>query len=638
MPQHRDRAITATDVPATDTAIDAEPARRDGGFTLVELLVGVMLTGLMTIAISTAFLVVLRSEVESTDRLAQSKDITFVQTWLPVDLSSATHSFDDPVESELLAKLAAISPSMAYSHDFNVLAPGSTNVVTVVRPDLDGGGQYYVVAYRYEEIDGNWQLSRYEIRNPGQPSETVSRVGVAKEVPGPPLNWLPEQKPDHAVVVRSRNQVILRPIGEDVDVKFDSGDVFTTGGAGLSAENFLPTDYAGGFTDPSAPPSRCGGRIALVIDTSGSVPANRGGVPTEQAAVGFIDAFTGTPTQISINGFDREAYGMINNPALSGIARYSSNGYRAPFYSVLNDDGNVALMRDRITRLDDLDGAWPGGGANISLRDPNGDRAMWDQIGSGTNWEDGLWNVFRDDAGNPYGTELPDLVVFITDGEPTRVRNGAGGSNGAGNQEAANAAASIADLGRSQGARVIGVMVGNKAGNPTYVDYLKDVVGALEWTGSVAGDGSVDVGNAVTADFFTGSFDQLGGVLRSIMIAECGGTLTLQKRIDTGPAGSPNLSTPSEGVWSYSTENGVRELDRGLTSSITFDYIFDSSGPTKAVQVTEQPVPGYVWDRVQCTSNGTSVPSTVNSDGSFGVTVTVSADQAVSCLMISRPA
>ena len=81
-------------------------------------------------------------------------------------------------------------------------------------------------------------------------------------------------------------------------------------------------------------------------------------------------------------------------------------------------------MRDRITRLDNLDGAWPGGGANISLRDPNGDRAMWDQIGSGTNWEDGLWNVFRDDAGNPYGTELPDLVVFITDGEPTRVRDG----------------------------------------------------------------------------------------------------------------------------------------------------------------------------------------------------------------------
>ena len=240
------------------------------------------------------------------------------------------------MESELLGKLAAISPSMAYSHDFNAFAPGSTNVVTVVRPDLDGGGQYYVVAYRYEEVDGNWQLARYEIRNPGQPSETVSRVGGrAGRFRVRRSTGSPNRRPDHAVIVRSRNQVILRPIGEDIDVKFESGDLFTTGGAGLSAENYLPTDYAGGFTDPSAPPSRCGGRIALVIDTSGSVPANRGGVPTEQAAVGFIDAFTGTPTQISINGFDREAYGMINDPALSGVDRYSSNGYRAPFYSVL---------------------------------------------------------------------------------------------------------------------------------------------------------------------------------------------------------------------------------------------------------------------------------------------------------------
>ena len=180
-----------------------------------------MLTGLMTIAISTAFLVVLRSQVESTDRLAQSKDITFVQTWLPVDLSSATHSFDDPVESVLLGKLAAISPPMAYSH---VFAPGSTNVVTVVRPDLDGAGQYYVVAYRYEEVDGDWQLARYEIRNPGQPGETVSRVGVARRSRVRRSTGSPNSGPDHAVIVRSRNQVILRPIGEDIDVKFESGD------------------------------------------------------------------------------------------------------------------------------------------------------------------------------------------------------------------------------------------------------------------------------------------------------------------------------------------------------------------------------------------------------------------------------
>ena len=58
---------------------------------------------------------------------------------------------------------------------------------------------------------------------------------------------------------------------------------------------------------------------------------------------------------------------------------------------------------------------------------------------------------------------------------------------------------------------MIGVMVGNKSNNRTYVGYLKDVVGRSSGTEVVNGDGSVDVGNAVTADFFKGEFESLGG-------------------------------------------------------------------------------------------------------------------------------
>jgi prepilin-type N-terminal cleavage/methylation domain-containing protein len=619
---------------------DRRSAQRDAGVTLPELLVAVVVSGILTMAISSAFLIVLRTQESSGDRLAESRDITFVQTWLPVDLSSAISTHDSPDDALILTELAAGSPPLSY----NAVLPG-TNVVTVVRPDLSSGSSaYYVVAYRYLERDGDWQIARYEIYDPGTASETVKTVGVAHEVPDPPANWTPDQVPTHAAEVRSRNQVILRPIGEDIDVKFDSGNEFTTGGAGLSAEYYLPTTYEGGFTDPSAPPSRCGGRVALVIDTSGSVPANNGGIPTEQASVGFLDAFTGTPSEISINGFDREGYGMINDPALTGIDRMVSNGQRADFHSVLNTgDPNLDTMIDRITRLDDLDGAWPGGGAPIEQRDPNGDRAMWDQVGSGTNWEDGLYNVFFDGAGNPYVGDQPDLVVFITDGQPNRIRTSSGGSTGASERDATDKAAAIADLGRSLGARVIGVMVGNKANNSTYTGYLKDVVGALEWNGSVTLDGSgnvidIDVGNAVTADFFSGSFAELGGVLRAIMVAECGGTLTVQKRINEQPIGDwSNLINPTTGVWSYTTDNGVRELDRAVTSSITFDYIFDGT-TYRDVQITEQPVAGYVWEGAKCTSGGVDVPSTPNADGSPGVTVQVEPDKAVSCLMISRPA
>ena len=58
----------------------------------------------------------------------------------------------------------------------------------------------------------------------------------------------------------------------------------------------------------------------------------------------------------------------------------------------------------------------------------------------------------------------------------------------------------------------------------------------------------------------------------------------------------------------------------------------------RTVQITEQPVAGYVWDRAECTAGGVPVASSPNTDGSPGATVTVEADKAVSCLMISRPA
>jgi prepilin-type N-terminal cleavage/methylation domain-containing protein len=613
----------------------ADRHARDAGFTLPELLIAMMISGILVVSISMAFTTILRTQGQATDRLAESKDITFVQTWMPVDLSSALNRYTQVDEAALKAELAAFTPPMAY----NAVLPG-VNVLTVIRPDLEAGaGTYYLVAYRYHQApDGTWQISRYEIRNPGTASEVVKVVGVAHEIPAPPPEWDGTTPPTHAVEVTSRNQVVLRPIGEDVIVNFESGNEFRTGGGGLSAENQLPTDYSGGFTNPSAPPSRCGGRIALVIDTSGSVPAGNGDEATEEAAESFIRGFTGTPTTLSLNGFDMEGYGMGINAGAK-----VNNGVRSPFLSLLNPGPTVEELVKRVTDLDNFDEVrkWPGdkgGATRQAQRDWNGDGIHWDQIytndGSGTNWEDGLFTVLYRSDGTPYGLEQPGLVVFITDGEPNRVRTAAGGSSSASNADATKKAKDIANELRAQGARTIGVMVGNKSNNSTFVGYLKDVVGPVEWSGSVNADGTINVGNAARADLFKGEFDSLGGILRSILIAECGGTLTVQKRIDTGGS----LENPATGTWSYNAEDvGVRELDRSVTSSITFDYSFGAGVATKTVQVVEEPVSGYVWDRAECTAGGVPVASQPNADGSAGVTVTVQADQAVSCLMISRP-
>jgi prepilin-type N-terminal cleavage/methylation domain-containing protein len=622
--------ITASSNPGCDASNGARARRSDAGFTLPELLISVMVSGILIAVISTALLVVLRTAPQAEARLSESKDVTFLNAWIPVDLSTAVSSWDDVDDSVVRAGMLARTPAMTY----NASLPG-VNILTLVLPDGNSGG-FQLVSYRYEQLtNGEWRISRYLILAPGTASETLQLVGVAYEVPNPPAGWVPADGVSHAVVVTSRNQAAAGPVGEDVTVIFQSGNEFTTGGAGLSDEQDLTPLDPTTLPDPTAPPTRCGGRIAMVIDTSGSVPASNGGVATEVAAIGFIEAFVGTPTQISLNGFDREGYAMVNDPAIplgdANVAKFSKVNERAEFHSVLDvADPNVAMMIDRVERLDNLDNAWPGGGAAIGARDPNGDRAMWDQIGAGTNWEDGLYNIFFNAAtGQPHNSYQPDLVVFITDGQPGLRRDGSGGVTGSGGQSAAvQAAAVVANDGRGQGSRVIGVIVGNGASNTSL---LTDVVGDNAWSGSVRPDGSIDAGNAISADYFAGSFSDLGGVLRSLMIAECGGTVTLRKQLDD--------TTVPPGVWSYSSPTGGRVLDTASQSSITFDFNFENGDIEQIIRITEEARSGYTFLRGDCSVAGAALdPSLVvqRPDGEAAVDVTVRPDQAVSCVMVSE--
>lgn len=177
----------------------------DGGFTLPELLVAMTLSGVLIAAISLAISVMLTATPEAEIRLAESKDITFLQTWVPVDLSSAINSYDNPDEADLENEMAAGEPSMSY----NVPLAG-TNVLTLVVPDLEAD-DYKIVSYRYVLSAGDWRLVRYLIKNPGTASESLSQVGVASEVKDPPIGstWKPGEKPVHAFQITSRNQVVL---------------------------------------------------------------------------------------------------------------------------------------------------------------------------------------------------------------------------------------------------------------------------------------------------------------------------------------------------------------------------------------------------------------------------------------------
>ncbi len=577
---------------------------RDPGFTLPELLITMTITGVILASICAAFLVILKTTPQAEQRVAISKDITFVQTWLPVDLASASETFTDPL----------------FSPATSTVLPG-TNALTIKRFDISGSvAVQYFVAYRYVNVGDEWQLARFEIRKAGTAQETVSRVGVAHELPAPPPGWTPDQKPEHALEVKSRNQVVLKPIGEDVIVTFENGDQFATGGAGLSEDEFLPTDPNLGFVDPSAPPSRCGGTITLVLDTSGSVPQNNGGVQLENAATEFIDLFTGTPVRMNVIGFDRAAYRMY--PTTEGS-----------FFSLLNASSDITSARNRITVIDNRDGNW-----NQSIPDsPLVDGIHWDQIGSGTNWESGLHMPFFNVTGAPY-PNTPDLVVFVTDGEPNRNIANAGGSNIATATAVASAQAKAND-GRRTSARIIGVLVGADFNKASAINNLKSVVGSVEYDPAANGG----AGNASDADFFRAAFVNTATVLRAIMAAECGGTVTLQKKVDVGGV---LQDVPADSKWNFSTDIGDRLLDRSVTASVTLDYSFNVGQASKTVRIIEDGGPaGYVFDRIDCSKAGVPVTGRVtqpitDAGGELllGADILLQADEALSCLVISKPA
>lgn len=334
----------------------ARRRRGDDGFTLPEVLIAMTLSGVLIAVIATAISVMLKVTPQAEARLAESKDVTFLQTWIPVDLAAAINSYADPSDVVVRADLAANDPFVTYNA---TPVMDGTNVLTLVVPNADTGNMD-IVNYRYVQRNGNWQLIRIIIENPGTASESRSQVGVAHEVPDPPDGWAEGDPVDFAFEVTARNQVVLRPIGEDVTVTFESGNTFQTGGAGLSAEQDLTPNDPVTLPDPTAPPSRCGGRIALVLDTSYSVPGYNGGLALEAASTGFIDAFTGTPTELTVMGFDALTYQLFPNlngtmgeyiPLLDPLADGNSNG-----------TPDIQEAKTNITALPNVDTPYSGSG------------------------------------------------------------------------------------------------------------------------------------------------------------------------------------------------------------------------------------------------------------------------------------
>ncbi len=372
---------------------------------------------------------------------------------------------------------------------------------------------------------------------------------MAHELPAPPPGWREKvDPPTHAVEINSRNQVILRPIGDDIEVKFKSGNSSAPvelRSGGLS----LPGDLSGDDPDPKAPPSRCGSSIGIVFDTSGSVPQSGGG---EQAKAPRRPR-SSTPSR----GHVAARLVRVRQPGVS-----QSPGYRfGPVCLAVRTirAPTSAAARKRFMDLDNRDNNW-----NQSLPDsPTVDGIHWDQTGTGTNWEDALYLPFHTDAG-ALRNDTPELVVLITDGraqqEPSRVvHQPRGQRHGDGRQGTWDGCPHRRGHRRQRGPsrQLEQLRPSDDDGEEWWSEEprrrrRRARLGRLGDEDPTTGKIDVVPGNAKAADlFYTTNFDTLGGVLRSIMIAECGGTVTIQKKLSVDGTLTNLTDVPSNTVWKY---------------------------------------------------------------------------------------
>ncbi len=239
----------------------------------------------------------------------------------------------------------------------------------------------------------------------------------------------------------------------------------------------------------------CGLDISLVIDRSGSMDSMSNEVtPMRDALVGFVDAFTGTPTDISVVEFSTTA---------SVIQPFTSN---------------IAAAKTAI---------------NSELN----------SLGSGTtNWEDALSESFGTFDPRP---AKPNLLVVATDGSPNTY-NTSGGTNFSWTDgNALGQATEQANLVKNAGTRIVVIGIGQDETDPDFnpVDptWNNPKLAAISGL-NIAPPNAV----AVTTDVIKTDFDQLSSSMSQLAKALCGGKIIVQKQFDTNNDGTADLdgSTP----------------------------------------------------------------------------------------------
>lgn len=616
--------------------------------TLIELVMSVTVIAGLAAVLSAAVVVTLRQQEGTQERVDAARWEQSLALWLPADLSSAGVPPGSSQPAVDVDPGTVQSPCSISDCSFGVNAlllrwgPDSDRTTVSYRygPDPSTGGFMLVRV----ECDGTCQ-SIVMLRDlaPPYPGWTDGDPIAATDLDGVidvtvPLSADSSTDTD-ATSTAQRVIVTVNGLPTPSGVDRSARVSFTAGGTARDALD--PPQFEGpDFLDAQ---SACGGPITLIVDESGSIGSADDAV--EDAVRGFVDAFAGTPTQLQVIEFSSNLR----------IVGGTGGGNR---YWDLTEPTQVTALK--------------------SALDVNS--------GGSTNWENALYRAFYDqtgtphaDAGNP-AVPAPELVVFFTDGEPTRDRTNAksdtastnigpipsrydhSDNNAAGalNPRAWYRADHVADLFRN--IRIIGVGVGPTFSSTTRVAYpgwptgasqdipnevfLGDLVsgGDPSLHGQAAGSGNFvkrvyapgsGWGDVSNADLLVSNdLGRLASALSAIALSECGGTLTVQTREQ------PSNTTAGIDVTYRIDRPDPQPDEQSTTSAIRKAAAFNvgtaSGAPTTVRLIPEINTPGWSAVGWSCTSAGVDLGSDygqVSADPIDGIDVTVRSNGAVSCTM-----
>lgn len=283
-------------------------------------------------------------------------------------------------------------------------------------------------------------------------------------------------------------------------------------------------------------PAKCGLNLGLVMDTSSSIDDERLAV-FRTAARGIVGTLANTPSRISLSRFDDDAAPVL------------------PLTSVASGDG-VGRLQDAIASVD----------------------------GSGwTNWDEALWESVNPDL---------DVLLFLTDGDPTQ--NMAGTGNGSVRLRDLEEAVHSANAVKKAGTQLVAVGIGITA------------TGSVKRLNLISSPGNT----------YTVGWDQLAGRLKELASGQCEGRLTIQKQVRDHD-GTPLTSAAEVNGWSFAGSASAGTLGTFAPTStvnglpgFTSASLAAPAGSTPTVTLTETLRPGYRFADASCTVDGQQVAVT----------------------------